>query len=425
MPIYALVDTWNAAGTTFTGIGLNVTDTASAAGSLLLDLQVGGSSRFSVSKDGLLTFGSGGELVELFARGSETPGIGVPVFRRATANGPTALDIYPNGTGGTDATGVAWLHVLSRDLTGRPAALQSLWQTALVSCRRDGVSLGSMTSTGSIALTGASGTGTQITFTFANVGFATPFQVNEAITVSGVTPNGYNGNFIVVSSTATTVVVNGSESGAYTSGGTLAMRALPATFHGATVTLRSTQAGVSGSDFAYFDAAGVTLAGGASAARVIVTNGTTNGMSLAAIYPLSWESGTSGTIQYTTRDLFLHRDAADTFAQRRGTNAQAHRWYRSFTDASNYSRVYLGWSSSTAILATEGAGTGSRGNIAFGTAALATSATVGYVMIPSSAGAPTGVPADIPTGQVALHYDTSNNKIYVYNGGWVSTAALT
>jgi hypothetical protein len=124
-------------------------------------------------------------------------------------------------------------------------------------------------------------------------------------------------------------------------------------------------------------------------------------------------------------DLFLVRDAADTLAQRRGTNAQAHRWYRSFTDTSNYSRIALGWSSSTAILATEGAGTGSRGNIAFGTAALATTATAGYVMIPSSAGAPTGVPADIPTGQVALHYDTSNNKIYVYNGGWVSTAALT
>jgi hypothetical protein len=55
MPIYALVDTWNASGTTFTGIGLNVTDTASAAGSLLLDLQVGGTSQFKVSKGGAVT----------------------------------------------------------------------------------------------------------------------------------------------------------------------------------------------------------------------------------------------------------------------------------------------------------------------------------------------------------------------------------
>jgi hypothetical protein len=114
-----------------------------------------------------------------------------------------------------------------------------------------------------------------------------------------------------------------------------------------------------------------------------------------------------------------------TFVVVNGTTATNQHIYRSFTDTSNYSRFALGWSSSTAVLATEGAGTGARGNIAFGTAALATSATVGYVMIPSSAGAPTGVPADIPTGQVALHYDTVNNKIYVYNGGWVSTAALT
>jgi hypothetical protein len=58
--IYSLADTWNASGTTFTGIGLNVTDTASAAGSLLMDLQVGGVSRFRVDKDATITFGSGG-----------------------------------------------------------------------------------------------------------------------------------------------------------------------------------------------------------------------------------------------------------------------------------------------------------------------------------------------------------------------------
>ena len=55
--IYSLSDTWNAAGTTFTGIGLNVTDSASAAGSLLMDLQTGGTSRFRVDKSGLITAG--------------------------------------------------------------------------------------------------------------------------------------------------------------------------------------------------------------------------------------------------------------------------------------------------------------------------------------------------------------------------------
>ena len=53
--IYDLSDQWNASGTTFTGIKLAVTDTASASGSLLMDLQVGGVSRFRVAKDGVAT----------------------------------------------------------------------------------------------------------------------------------------------------------------------------------------------------------------------------------------------------------------------------------------------------------------------------------------------------------------------------------
>lgn len=50
--IFNMLDTWNASGTTFTGIKLSVTDTASAAGSLLMDLQVGGAARFNVTKAG-------------------------------------------------------------------------------------------------------------------------------------------------------------------------------------------------------------------------------------------------------------------------------------------------------------------------------------------------------------------------------------
>jgi len=45
---------WNDAAVTFTGLKLNVTDTASAAGSNLLDLQVGGTSKFVVSATGYL-----------------------------------------------------------------------------------------------------------------------------------------------------------------------------------------------------------------------------------------------------------------------------------------------------------------------------------------------------------------------------------
>ena len=46
--------TWNSGGTTFTGVKLNVTNTASASASMLMDLQVGGSSKFKVVKNGAI-----------------------------------------------------------------------------------------------------------------------------------------------------------------------------------------------------------------------------------------------------------------------------------------------------------------------------------------------------------------------------------
>jgi len=51
-PVINATQTWNATGVPFTGIQLNVTNTASAAGSKLMDLQVGGASQFNVGKSG-------------------------------------------------------------------------------------------------------------------------------------------------------------------------------------------------------------------------------------------------------------------------------------------------------------------------------------------------------------------------------------
>ena len=57
--IYDMSDTWNDSGTTFTAIKMDVTDSASDAASLLMDLQVGGASKFGVRKDGRLLVGAG------------------------------------------------------------------------------------------------------------------------------------------------------------------------------------------------------------------------------------------------------------------------------------------------------------------------------------------------------------------------------
>jgi hypothetical protein len=55
----SLTQTWNSSATTFKALTVNVTDTASATGSLLADFQTGGTSTFSIAKYGT-TSGTGG-----------------------------------------------------------------------------------------------------------------------------------------------------------------------------------------------------------------------------------------------------------------------------------------------------------------------------------------------------------------------------
>lgn len=59
-PIQDLTQTWNAAGVTFTGWQLNVTNTASNASSLLMDLQVNGTGLFRVRRNGTTTIAANG-----------------------------------------------------------------------------------------------------------------------------------------------------------------------------------------------------------------------------------------------------------------------------------------------------------------------------------------------------------------------------
>ena len=95
---YALVDTWNAGGTTFTAVEVDVTDTASAAGSLLIDLRVGGVSQFSVTKAGLITNGT-------LALGKVT-GLGTGVATALAINtGSAGAFVVLGGALGTPSSG--------------------------------------------------------------------------------------------------------------------------------------------------------------------------------------------------------------------------------------------------------------------------------------------------------------------------------
>lgn len=57
--IYDMADTWNNGGTVFNAIKMNILDTASDSNSNLINLQIGGTLRFRVRKDGTIFFDSG------------------------------------------------------------------------------------------------------------------------------------------------------------------------------------------------------------------------------------------------------------------------------------------------------------------------------------------------------------------------------
>lgn len=53
-------------------------------------------------------------------------------------------------------------------------------------------------------------------------------------------------------------------------------------------------------------------------------------------------------------------------------------------------------------------------------AAVATTATGGFVYVRSCNGTPTGVPTNSGTGRVPLVYDYANHRLYAYHGSWRS-----
>lgn len=83
----------------------------------------------------------------------------------------------------------------------------------------------------SLTTTGASGTGTTATLTFATQASA-PFPVGSSIIVSGVTPTAYNGTFVVTACTTTSVSYASTAIGTQTVAGTVTLASATYTFTG-------------------------------------------------------------------------------------------------------------------------------------------------------------------------------------------------
>jgi hypothetical protein len=64
-------------------------------------------------------------------------------------------------------------------------------------------------------------------------------------------------------------------------------------------------------------------------------------------------SNSASVSGFTASDAALRRDAANTLAQRNGTNSQTARIYNTFTSATNFERAKIEWASNILRIGTE------------------------------------------------------------------------
>lgn len=126
----------------------------------------------------------------------------------------------------------------------------------------------------------------------------------------------------------------------------------------------------------------ITVRGDLGATPFLTNSGsTTTGLSFITSTNLSWYVSTFERIRFGSGgqlgltdgvglgptpgapDAYLFRDAANVVGQRNGSNAQAHHWYETYTNASNYSRAYLSTAGSAVTLGSAAAGTGTKRNV--------------------------------------------------------------
>jgi hypothetical protein len=90
----------------------------------------------------------------------------------------------------------------------------------------------------------------------------------------------------------------------------------------------------------------------------VMGSGNQRGAFVGAGCGYGWSNASGVGTTVDSVDLYLYRDAAGTLAQRNGATAQTFRVYNTFTDASNYERGFLRWSSDVFEVGPEAAGTG-------------------------------------------------------------------
>jgi len=166
----------------------------------------------------------------------------------------------------------------------------------------------------------------------------------------------------------------------------------------------------SGTALLYVTSSGSIYPGTSGGASLGVYNLGFDTLRVRYVYPESGSGTTAGWLRYdqgigaavsgligfnsaaagaSTVDVSCYRDAADTWAQRRSTNAQTFRVYNTYTDASNYERLGITWASNICTIGLAQAGTGSVRSLVIA-GANATSGAGGDVTITAGNASSTG-----------------------------------
>lgn len=166
----------------------------------------------------------------------------------------------------------------------------------------------------------------------------------------------------------------------------------------------------------YDDQGGMTVGGsvtGGTASRMLTTD-TSGNLSTSGFTTVA-ASGTIGPVSGTNMRI---QNAAGAFSTAAG-----------YVDLNNSTGSIIGYTNnvktiydgSTITHITAGIARIAidvSGNVTTGVASLATTATDGFLYVPSGAGAPTGTPT-AKTGYAPVYVDTTNNRWYFYStGAW-------
>jgi hypothetical protein len=291
--IYNLVDTWASGGGPYTSIKMNATDNDTGSASLLMDLLVGGSSKFQVAKDG---------------------SIGIPGAKSLYQIGNAGFNITFNGSGSIGLNGAGSGVAINGPVT--------IGATDLILTRRAAANL-----------------------RFGAVDAAAP--VAQTLSVQSVVAGTTN-------TAGANLTITGSQGTGNAAGGSIIFQVAPAGSSGSAQNALATALTINSAGQLLF--AGSASAGlfKQSASNYIesITGfsmgaGSTTGASMDGN---GLTAGPSGQIGFASgnavgaRDTILARDAANTLALRNGTAAQTFNIYDTYTDASNYRRASMYWS---------------------------------------------------------------------------------